>query len=63
MSAFAGTCCAALASISRFCEQYALGIATTVYIIEACEVESIPAATADSHTISTDLVLKTDKFF
>lgn len=59
MSAFEGTCCDALADIARACETHALGIATTIELIEACDLTSIPAATG--HTIATDAVVDTGK--
>lgn len=55
------TCCAGLAAIAKFCEQYALGLSTSVWIIEACDVESIPALVADDHRIATDITLKAGK--
>lgn len=61
MSAFDGTCCAAVADIGRACEQHALGISTTIELIEACDLTSIPAADVDTHTISTDAVVDTGK--
>jgi len=61
MSAFNGTCCDALAAIARLCEQHALGISTSIDIIEACDIESMPAPDADTNTISGDIVVKTGK--
>ena len=59
MSAFNGTCCDALAEIARLCEQHSLGISTSIDIVEACDIESMPAPDADTNTISGDIVLKT----
>lgn len=61
MSAFNGTCCAAVDDIGKACAEHALGVSTTVEIIEACDLTSIPAATADTHTIATDAVVDTGK--
>jgi hypothetical protein len=57
------TCCAALAAIARFCAQYASGLSTSIWIIEKCDVESIPAMDAADHRITGDIVLKTGKFW
>jgi len=63
MSAFDGTCCAALAAIAKFCEEHSLGLASYIYIIEACDITSIPAADADTHTVSTDITIDSGKNF
>lgn len=55
------TCCAALAAIARYCAAAALGLAAKLYIIEVCDVESIPAAAEGDHRITGDIVLKAGK--
>jgi len=63
MSAFSGTCCDGLASIAKVCGQHALGIGSTIEIIEACDIQSIPAPGAGTHTITQDIVLEDEKVF
>jgi len=57
MSALLGTACGALADIEKLCIQHGLGISSTMEIIEAASLTSIPAPDASSHTISTDIVV------
>lgn len=63
MSAFGGTCCAGLATIAKECAQHALGLSSSIEIAEACDIASIPDATASSHTIATDIVMVATKTF
>lgn len=59
MSAFLGTACAYLAEIAKACIDAGLGISTTIEIIEAASVTSIPAPDVGTHTVSTDIVVDT----
>jgi hypothetical protein len=63
MSAFSGTCCDGLASIAKVCGQHALGIGSTIEIIEACDLTSIPAPGSGTHTITQDVGLEDGKAF
>lgn len=63
MSAFGGTCCAGLASIAKECAQHALGLSSSIEIAEACDITSIPDATANSHTVGTDITMVATKTF
>ena len=61
MSSFQGQCCEGLDAIGKLCAVAALGIANAIDIIEACDLDSIPAPDADTHTVSTDIVVDTGK--
>lgn len=63
MSAFVGTCCGGLTAIAKFCEQYALGLSNVIHIAEACDLDTIPAPDAETHTISSDVVMDSGKVF
>lgn len=63
MSAFVGTCCGGLMAIAKFCEQYALGLSNVIHIAEACDLDTIPAPDAETHTISSDVVMDSGKVF
>ena len=59
MGAFDGTVCGGLAAIQKLCAQSALGLANSIYVVEAGDLASIPAPDASSHTISGDVVFDT----
>jgi hypothetical protein len=61
MSAFSGTCCDGLQEIAKLCAQRTNGIANGLYLIEACDITSIPAPGSGTHTISTDITLDATK--
>jgi hypothetical protein len=61
MSAFTGTCCDGVAAIAKVCAQHALGIGSTIELVEACDVTSIPAPGEGTHTVSDDIVLDATK--
>lgn len=63
MGSFTGTCCGGLEAIGKYCGQYALGLSNVIHLAEACDLESIPAPDADTHTISTDVVMDAGKVF
>lgn len=63
MSAFDGSVCGALAAIGKVCAQHALGISSTIELIEAGDLSAIPAPDASSHTISTDVTVESTKMF
>lgn len=57
------TCCDGLVAIARVCNLRAKGLTPNFEIGEACDVETIPAPDADTHTISTDITVATGKQF
>jgi len=63
MSALEGTVCGGLAAISKICSQHALGISSTIEIIEAGDLSTIPDPDADTHTISSDVTVDSTKQF
>jgi hypothetical protein len=63
MSAFEGTVCDALGAIGKICAQHALGLGSTIELIEAGDVTSIPEPDANSHTVSSDVTVDATKFW
>lgn len=63
MGSFAGTCCDALKTIGKICDQYALGLSNVINIAEACDLESIPDPDVGTHTVSSDVVMDATKVF
>jgi hypothetical protein len=63
MSAYAGTVCDSLAAISKVCAQHALGLSSTIEIIESGDVTTVPAPDTGKWTISTDVTLDDTKVF
>lgn len=61
MSAYEGSVCDALGAIGKVCAQHALGLSSTIEIIEAGDITTVPAPDADTHTISTDITLDATK--
>lgn len=63
MGSFTGTCCGGLQAIGKYCGQYALGLSNVIHLAEACDLDSIPAPDAGTHTISSDVVMDVGKLF
>lgn len=63
MGAFAGTACDILGAVGKSCAVHFNGLGNSIEIIEAADVESIPAPDAGTHEITTDIVLDATKVF
>jgi hypothetical protein len=63
MSSFSKTASGKLNAIAKVSAAAANGLATCVYISEAADLTSIPARTADTNIIATDIVFDAGKFF
>ena len=63
MSAFTGTDADLLVAIGKVTKAAANGLATCLYIAEASWLTSIPARTANTNTIATDITMDSGKVF